>query len=104
MFCREEVLPEHLRLTPTQLPPPPSVVREADSGLTLGLPSGLHDLPYREAKDAALEAFDRYYFSNLRERTAGNVSEAARQAGLDRSNFRRAVRRAGLKWRDEAEN
>jgi DNA-binding NtrC family response regulator len=104
VFCREEVSPEHLRLTPTQVPPPPSVLRESEAGLTLGLPSGLHDLPYREAKDAALEAFDRYYFSNLRERTAGNVSEAARQAGLDRSNFRRAVRRAGLKWRDEAEN
>src|SRR5690606_40816898 len=104
VFCREEVLPEHLRLTPSQPPPSSSPPRESDGMVTLGLPIGLNDLPYREAKNAALEAFDRHYFSNLRERTIGNVSEAARQAGLDRSNFRRAVRRAGLKWRDDEEN
>jgi DNA-binding NtrC family response regulator len=55
------------------------------------------DLPYRLAKERALEQFELDYFSSLFERTAGNVSEAARQAGLDRSNFRRALRRAKIR-------
>jgi transcriptional regulator with GAF, ATPase, and Fis domain len=41
-------------------------------------------------------AFDNAYFSAVLKRTAGNVSEAARQADLDRSNFRRAAKRAGV--------
>jgi len=103
VFCREEVQVEHLRLAPTEPPPAASsgVVHGDEGGPMIGLPAGLQDLPYREAKVAALQVFDRYYFTELRERTDGNVSEAARQAGLDRSNFRRAVKRAGLKWRDD---
>lgn len=66
------------------------------------LVTGLIDLPFREAKQRALVAFETAYLTALLERTGGNVSEAARQAGLDRSNFRRTARRAGLKWRDGA--
>lgn len=66
-----------------------------------GLGSGLVDLPYREAKLRALAAFEESYFTELLERTGGNISEAARQAGLDRSNFRRAAKRAGIGTRQE---
>src|SRR5690606_5648227 len=59
------------------------------------------DLPYREAKERAIHAFETSYFAALLQRAGGNVSEAARQAGLDRSNFRRAAKRAGLKTRDD---
>jgi DNA-binding NtrC family response regulator len=59
------------------------------------------DLPYRDAKEQALTAFEHAYFAALLQQTGGNVSEAARKAGLDRSNFRRAVKRAGLKTRDD---
>ncbi len=65
--------------------------KPGDIGLNLGL---LADLTYREAKERALELFERAYFNTLLARTNENVSEAARQAGLDRSNFRRALRRA----------
>src|SRR5690606_10866587 len=58
--------------------------------------AALADLPYRLAKQKAVDDFDRGYFTALLERTSGNVSEAARQAGLDRSNFRRAARKAGV--------
>lgn len=54
-------------------------------------------LPYREAKERTIQRFEQSYFRTLLERTGGNVSEAARQAGLDRSNFRRALRRAGIR-------
>ncbi len=63
------------------------------------------DLPYRTAKERAVEDFEHEYFNALLARTHGNVSEAARQAGLDRSNFRRALRRAKIRVRpgqDEA--
>ncbi len=60
-----------------------------------GLPAGVADLPYREAKQQVLSAFEREYFAELVSRADGNISEAARQAGLDRSNFRRAAKRAG---------
>ncbi len=59
------------------------------------LPAGLLDLPYREAKQQAVAAFESAYLSELLRRSDGNISEAARQAGLDRSNFRRTAKRAG---------
>jgi DNA-binding NtrC family response regulator len=52
-------------------------------------------LPYPEAKKRLLRDFDRLYAAQLLGRAGGNVSEAARLAGLDRSNFRRVVRRHG---------
>ncbi|MDX2055862.1 MAG: sigma-54 dependent transcriptional regulator [Polyangiaceae bacterium] len=63
--------------------------------------SGLADLPYTEAKRRAVGAFESSYFRTLLERAGGNVSEAARQAGLDRSNFRRATKRVGIRTVDE---
>jgi DNA-binding NtrC family response regulator len=59
------------------------------------------DLPFRTAKSRAMAAFENKYFQALLEECSGNVSEAARRAGLDRSNFRRAARRAGIKTRDD---
>jgi two-component system response regulator HydG len=125
VFCKDEVRTEHLglvRKSPASSEPPSLVPSSAPSGPPprqslapagladsmlpdnfIALPEALPDMPYREAKDQALAIFDRFYFTKLRERTNGNVSEAARQAGLDRSNFRRAVRRACLKWRDDDE-
>jgi DNA-binding NtrC family response regulator len=54
----------------------------------------LAELPYAQAKEKAALAFDRSYVERLLKRTAGNVSEAARQAGMDRSNFRRLLKKA----------
>ncbi len=70
---------------------------QADPRGGLMLPSVLVSLPYREAKERAIDSFEIAYFSVLLDRAEGNVSEAARQAGLDRSNFRRALRRAQLR-------
>jgi transcriptional regulator with GAF, ATPase, and Fis domain len=49
-----------------------------------------------EAKRQSAAEFERCYLVNLMQR-AGSVSEAARLAGLDRTNFRRLLHRHGLK-------
>ena len=50
-------------------------------------------LPYAEAKKRILADFDLAYVREQIRRADGNVSEAARRSGLDRSNFRRILRR-----------
>ncbi len=57
---------------------------------------------YRKAREIAVTDFERRYFARLLRRTEGNLSEAARLAGLDRSNLRRALARLGMRpenWR-----
>ena len=58
-------------------------------------------LPYPDAKKKVLADFDVAYVREALRRSSGNVSEAARLSGLDRSNFRRVLRR--LKGEDEPE-
>jgi DNA-binding NtrC family response regulator len=55
----------------------------------------LTEVPYAEAKRRVVRDFDRAYAAQLLEQSGGNVSEAARRAGLDRSNFRRVLRKHG---------
>ena len=55
--------------------------------------SELTGLPYAAAKDRILDVFDDTYIERLMQRTEGNVSEAARLAGMDRSNFRRLLKK-----------
>jgi DNA-binding NtrC family response regulator len=51
---------------------------------------------FTEAKEMAMESFERSFVEELLLRTGGNVAEAARQGGLDKSNFRRLVKRRGI--------
>ncbi len=57
---------------------------------------GYAHLRFAQARDLALTSFERRYAADLLRRAKGNVSEAARDAGLDRSNFKRILRRCGL--------
>jgi DNA-binding NtrC family response regulator len=79
-------------ILPSDLP----FARAAHSDASLGeglFSSELAVLPYADAKDRAASVFDRAYIERLMQRTGGNVSEAARQAGMDRSNFRRLLKK-----------
>ncbi len=53
-------------------------------------------LKYQEAKERAIAAFDRRYLEAVLTRANGVIAEAARQAGVDRSNFRKLMHRYGL--------
>jgi DNA-binding NtrC family response regulator len=55
------------------------------------------DLSFREAKEAAMAAFDRSYLGALIRWSGGNVSLAARRAGMDRIHLHRLLQRQGLK-------
>lgn len=61
---------------------------------SVALPGSLLELPFAEAKLRAVAAFEQHYVSESLRRAGGNVSEAARLAGLDRSNFRRILKKA----------
>ncbi len=56
----------------------------------------LSSLPYAQAKQSALHTFEKRYLGALMRRTEGNLSEAARLAGMDRSNFRRLLKANGI--------
>jgi DNA-binding NtrC family response regulator len=93
---RAFVLAQGDAIAPSDLPfahevqPKDAIVASSEAA---GPRSDFSDLPYAEAKRRAVEAFERAYVGDLLKRTGGNLSEAARQAGLDRSNFRRVMKK-----------
>ena len=53
-------------------------------------------LPLKEARVAWMARFDEIYLSAVLRKTNGNVSAAAREAGVGRRFLQRAVKRVGL--------
>ena len=49
--------------------------------------------PFMASRERFVDAFERRYLTDILERCDANVSEAARQAGVDRRNFQRLLRR-----------
>ena len=72
-------------------------VRRALSGSAPGIPVGdVLDLPFKEAKAALVESFERDYLTALLARHRGNISRAASEAGIDRNYIHRLVKKYGL--------
>ncbi|HEX6767120.1 MAG TPA: sigma-54 dependent transcriptional regulator [Polyangiaceae bacterium] len=96
VFCKGTTIePENLPFSAEAKPTP----TDTSNG---GSPEGtLSELTFRDAKARALASFETAYFRAVLAGADGNVSVAARKAGLDRSNFRRAARRAGVGTRDD---
>jgi DNA-binding NtrC family response regulator len=61
------------------------------------------DRPFHEAKDALVARFEREYMADLLNRAGGNVSQAARLAGLERKFLYKVLERAGLREKSEDE-
>ncbi|MBI4412151.1 MAG: sigma-54-dependent Fis family transcriptional regulator [Deltaproteobacteria bacterium] len=53
----------------------------------------LSKLDYKEAKKRALNIFNRSYIIKLLEKTGGNITAASEKAGMDRSNFKKIIRK-----------
>ncbi|HIE03682.1 MAG TPA: sigma-54-dependent Fis family transcriptional regulator [Candidatus Latescibacteria bacterium] len=80
---RAVLLTEGEVITPQDLPPE---VRSPQ------VPPSWEELPYREAKRAWMERFEREYFLSLLRRHNGNISQAARAAGVSRKTIQRFLR------------
>ncbi len=85
----DELVPRDLPVATTS-----STQRAAPASGRPPLVSDLLDLPFTDAKQRAITSFEEAYIQGIMRRCGGNTSEAARQAGLDRSNFRRLLRKA----------
>ena len=55
------------------------------------------DRPFHQAKDEVVDRFERGYLTDLIERAGGNLSAAARTAGLERKFLYRLLERNGLR-------
>ncbi|MDY7232281.1 sigma 54-interacting transcriptional regulator [Hyalangium rubrum] len=58
------------------------------------------DLPFKEAKERLIEGFERDYLQGLIERCGGNISRAAREAGIARLYLRKLLHKHGLAAKD----
>ena len=78
-------------------PPPLSHDERVDEG---GIPVDC-SLPYERARANAVAGFERRYVMGLLRQAGGNVSRAAREAGIDRVYFHRLMRRHGVRASSE---
>ena len=61
--------------------------------------------PFKTAKEAVVDAFERSYVTDLLDAAGGNVSKAARQGAMDRMYLHRLIQKHGLRApsRDDGE-
>jgi transcriptional regulator of acetoin/glycerol metabolism len=84
---------------PAHEPTPASAAAGVDRGDALAFEVD-DEIPYRIAKQRLVSEFDARYLKKLLVRHGGNVSRAARAAGLDRMTVHKMLQRVGLGgWR-----
>jgi DNA-binding NtrC family response regulator len=62
-----------------------------------GLPAAIMNEPFHLAKDALVAHFEKDYLSRLTARSGGNMSKAARLAGIDRTTLYRLIEKHGFR-------
>jgi DNA-binding NtrC family response regulator len=94
----ENVMERAVVLVNGEMVDPQALPHHIGQGTPMGLEDqkSLSNLPYKKAKRMALMSFEKRYLVTLLQRTSGNISQASRAAGLDRSNFRRILKRYDL--------
>ncbi|MBK7861786.1 MAG: sigma 54-interacting transcriptional regulator [Archangiaceae bacterium] len=77
---------------------PPPVSSAAAAAAPAREPAIDDDLPadYRRARESLLSRFERQYIKDLLEKSGGNVSQAARTAGIARAHMYRLLNKHGL--------
>ncbi len=102
----ENVIERAIVLTPgaelTESDLPASIGAELSNGEVEA--ASLIHLPFYQAKDLTVNAFARRYTTSIMRQSQGNVTHAARLAGIDRSNFRRLLKEYGVPARTEPED
>ena len=62
-----------------------------------GVDAALSTLPFKDAKERLVEAFERQYVAQLLARHSGNISRAATEAGIDRNHLARLAKKHGIR-------
>lgn len=95
IVCRSDTIgPEHVTFhKDAQLTVPPVSGEQENVAAMESAMQELSSLPYSEAKKQIVRDFEVQYLKAVLARVNGNISEAARQSGLDRSNFRRILKK-----------
>jgi len=86
------VEPEHL----------PVYEDDSKSATTSGVPLAVMREPYHLAKDKLVADFEKEYLSRLVVRAGGNMSKAARLAGIDRTTLYRLMEKHGFRRDDSS--
>ncbi|HEX2091229.1 MAG TPA: sigma-54 dependent transcriptional regulator [Longimicrobiaceae bacterium] len=89
---RATVLVEGERIEPGDLPPQVA----GASGTLRPVDAALAGLPFVEARERAVEAWERAFLEAALERSGGNVSAAARALGLHRQSLQKKLRQLGM--------
>ncbi len=91
-FCEGDTIqgkdiPDHMRMK-----------SEGGSGIAGGeVPPVDSSLPFKEAKDKLLDAFEREYLIDLLRRNDKNISKAAKEAEIDRKSISRLLKKHGIR-------
>jgi transcriptional regulator with PAS, ATPase and Fis domain len=56
----------------------------------------LQDRSYKEAKQQAVDSFNKEFLERLLRMSNGNINQAAKQAKMDAANFRRLMRKCDI--------
>jgi transcriptional regulator with PAS, ATPase and Fis domain len=86
-------LPDHVLHSAPRPAAPPSDV----SAAVAGVPSSGGDLTLKDAKERWLQVLEVAYLRDLLARHDGNVSSAAKAAGIDRKTFHRLINKYDLR-------
>ena len=73
------------------------------AGGGVGLPAGIFAEPFHTAKEQLIAHFEREYLTRLAARAGGNMSKAARLAGIDRTTLYRLMEKHAMR-REEPQN
>lgn len=73
-----------------------NVMAEGEANLAPGRGDAALELPFKEAKERLIDGFTRDYFEALLQRHGGNISAAARAAGIARPYLHRLAAKYGL--------
>lgn len=68
-------------------------VHEAETSVN----SGIFSMNYKDAKRVSQESFNKSYLTAILARHGGNVTHAAKAAGLERQSFQKIMRACGIK-------
>jgi DNA-binding NtrC family response regulator len=75
----------------------PASSSTSDSGPASEAGPASERVPFKLAKDAVVDAFERSYLAALLESAGGNISKAARNGGMDRMYLHRLVQKHNLR-------